>query len=326
MDWDEVTETWVAEGLIQTDQAPALRRWLHAHATSSSGPGDTALTVLAVAGAWLLTGASILLVSYLGGSAEEAGTIALISAMLWAIVGGVVGPRINPGIGVGLGAAAIVIAPVAIMALFEAGPAEFGPGMLLLTLTPAALGTGVAAYTRRTGLAVAASMAAATVLVPWVFDRGDAAALFLLAGTLVYLAGPNLLAYLARLEDDETRATIAATLQPQVAFATVIVLFAAFADAIFPQNLGYWWESGAKVTFAGFALLGLGALGQSRMTLLAGLVSLVVAEITFLTAFGDVVVAIVILGVEGLVLLVAAIAAVAARVSHRRRQAEAVGG
>ncbi|MEM6928496.1 MAG: hypothetical protein AAF602_16290 [Myxococcota bacterium] len=61
MQWSEVVETWIADGLITDEQAPALKDWLETNKPPSAPLSDLALTVVAMVGAWLLSGASVLL-------------------------------------------------------------------------------------------------------------------------------------------------------------------------------------------------------------------------------------------------------------------------
>jgi len=320
VDWAKVVETWVAEGLVTEAQAPALRDWLARHGPRTTPLADIALTVVALAGAWLLTGASVLLVVYLDGEAWQAGSVALLSALVWAGVGFVTGRTVNPAAGQGLVSSAVVIAPLAFLAIVETEPGRLDPGAWTVTLLPAVVGTAFAVLRRQATLAVAASMAASILLVPWIYEQPMPWPETLFIASLLYAAIPNGLAYRAQLDGDDSLAGIAGTLQAQVAFTVFIAINAAFAHD--PYTGGFdarLWESGTAIMFLGFALLGLGALGRSRMTLVGGLIALVVAEITFLTAFGDVMAAIVILGLEGLVLIAAVAAVVAARAGRAQR-------
>ncbi len=321
MDWGNAVSTWVAEGLITEEQAPALLSWLEQHAPDATPLSDVAITVVAMVAAWLLTGASVLFASQVGGDFEA--EIALLSAVVWAAAGLAIGRAISEPAGQGLVASSVVIAPLALLALFETAPGRLDTLTLGLVLLPAVLGTGLGLVRRQTSLTVAASMAAAMVLTPWVYDRAGWAEL-VFGVALLGVTVPNLLAYRARHEGNEWLGGIASVLQSQVAFTAVIGINAAFARRSWGSSADAWlWESGFALTAFGITLLGAGAVGQSRMTLVSGVGALVTAEIAFLTAFGDVVAAIVILGIEGLALLTAVIAVVAARAGRARRdQAE----
>ncbi|MEM6928495.1 MAG: hypothetical protein AAF602_16285 [Myxococcota bacterium] len=245
--------------------------------------------------------------------------VALLGGLGWAAIGIAVGQRVSPAAGQGLVAAAVVIATLALLGLFEDRPGNLDAAAVAATLVPAAAGTLVGVLRRQSTVAVASSMAAAMVLSIWVYDQSRwAETLFGL--TLVLAVLPNALAYKARLDDDDWLAAVAGTLQSQVAFATVIGINAAFARNTWGSSQNAWlWESAFTVTLFGIGLLGAGAVGASRLTLVSGVAALVTAEIAVLTAFGDVVAAIVILGLEGLALIAAVVVVVASRAGKARR-------
>ncbi|MEN0062607.1 MAG: hypothetical protein AAGA48_10690 [Myxococcota bacterium] len=310
MDWGTTTKTWVREGLITADQAPALKRWLDRH-----GPRqprwDGALTVLAMAGAWLLTGTGAALVLELGGTGDEARLAGFISALLWIIVGFGLGRVASEAAGQGLVGAGVVAATLALVPVKEIRNLDLMG--LLLVLTPAFLGTVLAGLQRQGGLAAASSLAFALVMVPLLIDGGVGEWAF--GGTLAYAALVNLLVYEARQRGVER--TFAQAMQSQIGFLTLVMVFASFE--IWGFGRPRKWTAGSALLGAGAMLLGAGALGQSRMTLVSGLVVLVIAEIRILEAIGDVRLAIAILGLEGLALIVAVVGVLVSRAGKARR-------
>ncbi len=302
MNWDAVTRGWVADGLISEPQREPLRAWLDEHAPANPF-GAVILTALVSGGCWLLTGSLALSVDLAGFDGDGPALAALVAGLAQAILG--VGARIGLGrpVAQGLWTAAVPITVFSLTALWDAPWKDAALIWLLPTLLPVGVGTAVAVVDRMPGLAAASAFAALVPLGLEVFAYSDpvasAVAAACLALTWAFAVGALL--------RPQTEA-----LQPQVPFWTTLAMTGIGVE-------GSAWESGALLALYGTLALGAAAVGRSRWTLVSGVGALICAEVVLLGAVGDMMIATVVLGIEGLALMAGAFVYLAWQVGKRRK-------
>jgi hypothetical protein len=302
MDWRGVTQRWVQEGLITAEQREPLLRWLDEHAPPNRWLAERVLPVLVTLACWLLTG-SAFVVAEVRGVPQPALSIGFAMVGGVQVAAGLLAEQVEQrGLAVGAVAAGLVVFSVS-----AAGASE------LLAMAAGAAVVGVssllAARLRSRGVALAGTLGGVWVAFGWL----DAVVPLPAAAAFVVVA----LGWLFAL-------TVAVRRMPWVLAVDVSVFFPVFA------LLRLAWEatvSGGQHALVaatssaglGLVLLALAAAGRSVGLLAAAVVCFVFAEGYLLDGVSDPVLAVALLGGEGLAILAGALAFVVWRAGRTRR-------
>ncbi|MCB9679232.1 MAG: hypothetical protein H6737_29280 [Alphaproteobacteria bacterium] len=319
-DWERLTGEWVRDGVIEDAQREALLERLTAvDLPSPSGSlfGEAAVMGLVMAGMMLVTSSFVVALALFDTDEVVASIVVAALGGLQCLGGVAARFVVHRAVGHGTGAAGIVVLCSGLFALGLSDSA-FEPFCLVAVLGAFAVASAAAVADDARGLAGAAGFAVMGPLLSQL-DSSEAGLVLGLASfvyTVVVAAGS---VAVERLELP-ARIDVLAVHAPFAAFvASVAILI--HRPVFFTAGSGQEWESSLLLGAYGGAVLIAGWQSTSRFALVSGLGVLLVAQIPVLWAFGDAVIGIAVLGLEGMTLIGAAILTLVVRARREERDA-----